>query len=273
MIKGQLPVEGPLRLGPISLPAGKLIMGKIPGAPVAWATVDPVPGSGRICVALSELHPETGLVPIQLDGLSGDTRRPWDDGEFGRPEDPRGAHRLDVGALLEDRWNDWVSWPEEDDPDYTERRAPFTLRWPGLAVPEHRLLTPAEWEQALELLPLIRKRHRATPAARIGLVAADRPADVLPVIGWEGLLNRGESVLPLTAVLRSWEDRFGARLMDVGFADIRLLVEHPPRTLAAAQRIAAEHIVLAAECIDGFRDIQQIGARLVNAPIWTFWWD
>ena len=72
--------EGPARLGPVTLPAGKLIMDSVPGEPVAWATVDPVPGSGRVWAALSRLHPQTGLVPIQLDGLHGDTRRPWDDG-------------------------------------------------------------------------------------------------------------------------------------------------------------------------------------------------
>lgn len=42
------------------------------------------------------------------------------------------------------------------------------------------------------MLPRIRKKHRATPTGRIGLIAADRPADVLPAIGWEGLVNRGE---------------------------------------------------------------------------------
>jgi hypothetical protein len=246
-----------------------------------------LPGSSLICDALSELHSQTGLVPIQLDGLRvdsmfpsdrqglpGDALRPWDNGEFSRPENPREADELDVGALLEDLWNDWVSWPDEDDPDCTERRAPFTLKWPGLAAPEHAPLAPAERQHALEVvLPRIRKKHRATPAGRIGLIAADRPADVLPAIGWEGLVNRGESVLPLTAVLRSWEDRFGARLIDVGFADIRLLVERPPRTLATAQRIAAEHVILAGDCIDGFREIPNVAARLVNAPIWTFWWD
>ena len=67
-------------------------------------------------------------------------------------------------------------------------------------------------------------------------------------------------------MLRPWENRFGARLIDVGFADIRLLVERPPRTLAAAQRIAAEHVVLADECIDGFREIPDIAARLVISP-------
>lgn len=112
-----------------------------------------------------------------------------------------------------------------------------------------------------------------TQDARIGLVAAGRPADVLPVIGWGGLDNRGESLLPLTAILRSWEDRFGARLIAVGDADLGLFVERPPRTLPAAQRIAAEQVVLADECIGGAVGIPGIAERLVNSPIWTFWWD
>ena len=79
--------------------------------------------------------------------------------------------------------------------------------------------------------------------------------------------------MPLTAVLRSWEDRFGARLIDVGSDTVRLLVERPPRTLETAQRRAAEHVVLAGECTGGARDVPDIAARLVNALFWTFWWD
>jgi Domain of unknown function (DUF4253) len=142
----------------------------------------------------------------------------------------------------------------------------------------------------LSPLPRFRQRRSETPAARIGLVAAGRPADVLLLLGWSGLTNWGEETLPLTAVLRSWEDRFGARLIDVGYATVRLFVERPPRTLAAAQVLAAEQVVLADECFDGDREIPgfegrqvnaavwtveipDLAARLVNAPIWTFWWD
>ena len=233
-----------------------------------------MPESGRVWAALSELHPQTGLVPIQLDGLSGDTSRPWDDGDFIEPEDPGQADGLDVGAVLEIEWRCWVPPTSWDDAECRAERAPFTLDFPGLAAPERTRLTPAERQQALDvLLPRIRLAHRATSVARIGLVGAERPADVLAVIGWGGLADRRESLLPLTAVLRSWEDRFGARLIDVGYADLRLLVERPPHTLAAAQRIAAEHVVLADDCIEGCRDIPNVAARLVHAPIWTFWWD
>ena len=88
-----------------------------------------------------------------------------------------------------------------------------------------------------------------------------------------GLDNRGESLLPLTAILRSWEDRFGARLIAVGDAGLGLLVQRPPRTLQAAQRIAAEQFALADECADGARTVGGIAGRLVNAPTWTLWWD
>jgi hypothetical protein len=285
MVEGRLPGEGPAVLGPVALPAGKLIAPY--GDPVAWATAQPVPESGRVWAALAELHPQTGLVPFLLGsrlrigslfpsdrrGLPADGLRPWDNGEFDRPDDPRGADGVDVAALLAERWRDWVSW-QEDDAEAAGRRLPFTLEWPGLAPPQYASLTPAERDNALDVvLPRIRAANRETPEARVGLVAAGRAADLLAVIGWGGLGDRGESVLPLTAVLRSWEDRFGARLIDVGYADLRLFVERPPRTLEAAQRMAAEQVVLADDCIDGARGITNLAPRLVNAPVWTFWWD
>ena len=101
----------------------------------------------------------------------------------------------------------------------------------------------------------------------------DGPHEVLAVVGWGGLANRGESLLTLTAILRSWEDRFGARVIDVGYTDLRLFVERPPRTLEAAQRVAAEQVFLATDCLNGCRSIPDLAPLLVNAPIWTFWWD
>ena len=244
---GPLPDEGPARLGPVTLPPGKLITGwHGSDHHVAWATVDPVPDSGQVWAALSELHPQTGLVPIVLDGLLGglphdglpeDALRPWDSGEFIPPEDPRGADSVDVGAVLHDMWRSWMPLPDEDDLELVEMRAPFTREWPGLAPREHTLLTAAQRRHALDVV-LPRVRQSATTVARIGLVAADRPAYVLAVIGWERLYGRGEdSLLPFTAVLRSWEDRFGARLIDVGFEDLRFWwsARHAPwRPLSAS---------------------------------------
>jgi hypothetical protein len=152
---------------------------------------------------------------------------------------------------------------------------PFGRTFPGLAPPELTPLLPARRQQALDLgMSQVRARKKRHAPARIGLVAADRPADVPAAIGWLGLTNLplDNALLNLCAVLRSWEDRFGAVLIDVGFDTIRLLVQRPPRSLQAAERIAAEHFALADDCTNG-RNVPGIVANLVRAPIWTFWWD
>jgi hypothetical protein len=80
--------------------------------------------------------------------------------------------------------------------------------------------------------------------------------------------------LPVAAVACSWEDRFGARLLRIGFAEISLLIDRPPRSIDHAQRIAAEHFVFCNECAgEGLSDIPSISASLMETPIWTFWWD
>jgi hypothetical protein len=103
---------------------------------------------------------------------------------------------------------------------------------------------------------LIEETLGSLEPARIGLVPAARPADVLALIGWEGASNWYRTALPIAAVLRSWEDRFGARLLEVGFAEISLLVSRPPHDVDAARRIAAEHFVFCDESGEqGFSDI------------------
>lgn len=73
-------------------------------------------------------------------------------------------------------------------------------------------------------------------------------------------------------MLRSWEDRFGARLLEVGYDDIRLLVSRPPQALEAAQQIAAEHFAFADEA-HHLRGVGSIARAIVNNPFWDFWWD
>jgi len=152
---------------------------------------------------------------------------------------------------------------EEDEDEGTRehiefRIRPFSRRFPGLAPAERHRVSPAQLDDVLGSLP----------AARIGLVPAGRPADVLPLIGWNGAVNGFATPLPIAAVLRSWEDRFGARLLEVGFDAIRLLAGRPPRTVEHAQRVAAEHLVVSDQCA-----VSDITASLMETPIWEFWWD
>lgn len=278
MAMSGLPEDGELRLGQVTLPAGKQVRSAHgSGGPVAWVTLQPVPDPGKVWAALSAAHQETGLVPILLSGLGGDaqdTRRPWDNEEFDAPADVTQLERMDAASVLREMWDstayegDGEDWDEEEeDEEMVAMRAPFSRQFPGLAPDEDISLSQAQIQNVLTSLR----------PARLGLIPASRPADVLPSIGWSGFAPGTDETLSLAAVLRSWEDRFGARLLDVGFAEIRLLVERPPRTHEAAQRLAAEQFVFCDECTlagqVGLSDVSSITARLVNTPIWGFWWD
>lgn len=114
----------------------------------------------------------------------------------------------------------------------------------------------------------------------LGLVAARRAADALPVVGWFAT-DHFDDALPIAAVLRSWEDRFGARLVQVGpRAEVRLLAGRPPRTPEAARAVAAEHWAFSDEWLDerdgqeiGLTSVAEIAPRVIGRSMWGFWWD
>ena len=57
-------------------------------------------------------------------------------------------------------------------------------------------------------------------------------------------------------------------------AEIQLLVDRPPRTREAAEQIAVEHCVFCDECAgQGLGSVPEVAAAILDAPIWTFWWD
>ena len=243
-----------------------------PPVPVAWVTSDPRPVPGLKWAGLSRAAARTGLQPILLAGLGGATTRPWDEEEFGEPENPAAIDTVDAETVLRECWEgaspddeqfegespEWVA-------DYLSKFEPYGAEFPGLAPASAEPEDEPRLERALGQL---------VPDARIGLVPAARPADVLARLGWLGATNQGFATPEVCAVLRSWEDRFGARLLEVGFAAVRLVVSRPPRTRAAALPIAAEHQAFASECARmGLTHISLIADALVDSPFWDFWWD
>ena len=225
-----------------------------------------MPEPGRVWAALSASQQQTGLIPFLLGHLRGQPTRPWDTGEFSLPADPGELDGMDAAEVLAEMWEGEMPSDEEEEEgggdELAEIRAPFGKQFPGLAPPENTPLSPGRLDEVAGSLP----------AGRIGLVPASRPSDVLPLIGWTP--SDQSDALPIAAVVRSWEDRFGARLLRLGFAEFSLLVDRPPRSVEHAQRIAAEHFVFCDECAgQGLSDIPRITASLMTTPIWTFWWD
>lgn len=240
--------------------------------PVLWLSDQPPPSG--LWARLSAEHQRSGLWPLLLDALHLDAERPWQAGELW-PEDMSSPDQHDAGQLLA-AW--WSSHTEHDDPDdelspreRLEVTAPYGDRWPGLAAPGAPHHDPDQHADdcAEDLL-------RAKPAMRLGLVAADRGADALTLCGWQGAANYTNDTAELSAVLRSWEDRFGACVIAAGFSELYLSIAAPPTTTSHAQAVAAEHFAFCPDNIwQGTRPFTLAGyaESLLNAPTWSFWWD
>ena len=275
MTVADVPEDGELQIGSIRLPAGRKIRSNNgQGEPVAWATTGTMPDAGRVWAALSEAHAQSGLVPLLLSGIGGDPGRPWDTQEFRDPDDLTELDHLDAAELLREDWRqqttEYDDYDEEDDgyddeyfvKSIAEDVVPFSRRqFPGLAQAEEHQFDAGQFDRVLGGLG----------PARIGLVPAGRPADALPALGWNQAFV---TAVPYAAVLRSWEDRFGARLLRVGFGEISVLAQRPPRTLESAQHLAAEQWAFCKEFGgNGLHNVRGIAESLMSSPIWTFWWD
>jgi hypothetical protein len=260
-----LPDDGPAEVGGTRLPPGRRLP---PGpgcpAPMVWATDEPVDGAEVVFRSVRGSDERGALVPLVLHGIGGDVgERPWDNAEFDVADLSR-MEQLDPAEVLADWWAMSLPDPHEDEEETAELLWPFSRTFPGLAPGEDSPLADDELREGL----------RALPEGRFGLIATARPADVLAVLGWQGASNYDQAPDELSVVLRSWEARFGAVLVAVGFDTLHLLVERPPRSLESAARVAAEHAAFCSDNVgQGAGSVMALAQELVKAPIWSFWWD
>jgi hypothetical protein len=275
IVPARIPADGPVRLGSVQLPDGRQLSDEYaePPLPLLWATNEPVPDAPRVWQVLTGMHGETGLVPILLAFLGGGRGgRPWDAGELDLRCDLAAVDQLDAGTVLAQAWAGMAPTREEfeGEPEFfADWFPPVGSEFSGLAPGQDQALTEPELDRALSWFG----------SARIGLVPAARPADVLALVGFNGTANGYGTPDLLSAVLRSWEDRFGAVLIEVGFDHIRMLARRPPLTLPDAQAVAAELYVMCDEfwppgkpaiAVYGVRGIAE---HALEIPIWSLWWD
>ncbi len=165
--------------------------------------------------------PRTGRCPVWVAGDIPDGRAP------GRRPAALAMRAADAELAL--RWGGHC--PIDD------CTAPFGDWFPGLLarprVPVVRAVAVATQAVACEV----------EPAA---VVRVTRPADVPAAIGWAGA---GPDPVGISAVLRSWEERFGALLVGITADELRLAVAAPPRTHHECLALAAEHVALCREIL------------------------
>lgn len=267
-VSGCLPPTADAAVAGVSLPAGLHVFpteaSPPRSRPVLWVSTQPHRSLSAVLPKLYSAFPTTGLWPLALQSLRGVDERPWVCGELD-PGPCSAPDRFEALPVLSE-W--WVKhFPAGDDPgeheEFLALVAPFQSTFPGLAPHGKKPAaegSPPEVANALE--------------GRLGLVPTRRPADIPALIGWMGPLNWFSDMAPLSCVLRSWEERFDAFLVGMGFDTISLAVGRPPRSLADALPIAAEHFAACSDNIlQGVGTVQEYAEELVGAPCWTFWWD
>lgn len=244
--------------------------------PRVWVSDDQVPDAATRWVSAQTAHPASGWWPLLLP-------RSIDLDHFGTER----TESIDAERFLADQWES-----EEiqffTDPEAVEDASlllPYA-DWPGLA-PASAGPDPDTWAASVLTRPELAagqlsdpfsglELHPDTPVPnplagihRLGLVETPDSAGAIAASGWEHELGGGPEG---TAVLRSWQERFGVRLCALGTDWLAVTVAWPVDAIEHARRVAAEHVAFCPDIV-GEVGFEQYAKGLTDATIWRFWWD
>ena len=276
----------------LELPAGSLIDVTAEGPadePLLWCADEPAKAGDY--ETLQPARRAAGLLPVLLD-LGGD-QGSLDEWHL-LPDEASYPGDHDAEEVLEEFWEEYAAdelAPDTDHPStdsfaepspdqaaYDEMIAPYGPEWPGLApatepgqeqAADPDVLAATLADSLTESVSWLKEPHLA-------LVPARRSADIPAAIGWTGQINYEGDVARLCAVLRSWEDRFGIRVVALTADQLVLSVAAPPTTQEEAEAVAAEHFAFCPDNItQGHHDALRAYARheVLNQRAWSFWWD
>lgn len=238
-----------------------------PAEPVLWVTDDLLNDdeAGRLWASLLPRHRETGLWPLLLGNLD-HLGRPWHAGELVLVP-PSRVEEVNVGEWLAEGWGE--AFDEEFRED-DEEPFPFDA-WPGPAPTSEPGADPDLRAVEVATSPSgVRDMLTGTGHGPfLGLVPARDGAEAVIASGWPA--DAGHEAI--TAVLRTWQERFGVRVCSLGFDTLNVTVAWPPRTLEHARRVAAEHYAFCPDHRQQEYGFEEYAAAIVGAPVWSFWWD
>ena len=278
----------------LELPAGSLIDVTAEGPadePLLWCADGPARPGGY--AALQPARRAAGLLPLLIDlgGTQGGL-----DNWYLRPDEVSYPGDHDAEEVLEEFWEEYAAdelAPDTDHPGseavteavvenfgeqatYDETIAPYGPEWPGLAPATEPESAVDPDVRAAEIADSLVESGSWLKEPRLALVPARRSADIPAAIGWSGQINYEGDVARLCAVLRSWEDRFGIRVVALSFDQLVLSVAAPPTTQEEAEAVAAEHFAFCPDNItQGHHDALRAYARheVLDQRVWSFWWD
>lgn len=272
--------------GGLALPPGRVVSDD--EGPVLWLS-DSEPDV-RILARLRAGHASSGLWPVLIgddsswDSIPGVVREPSPEHPWIRPFYPmlgdslgkprwRRSEPPNPDAWLAERWAEEIAENEASDYWEPEERvsafAPSGAAWPG----------PAPGAESRGDPRAVADRHAALMLDE-GWLGRPRLALFEGASSWEALAAARwapaemDDFLAHIQVLRTWEERFGARVVALKRDTLYLSVAAPPVTEEHAVHVTCEHLAFCPDavwqCSDSFSDHAE---GLVGAAYWGFWWD
>ncbi|MER5475662.1 DUF4253 domain-containing protein [Streptomyces sp. NPDC002734] len=257
----------------LRLPPGRLVDTTVDGPwhePLLW--YGDVPLAVGDWAVLRATGRGLGLLPVLLDVGHDGTPDEWSLAPA-RMSYP-GDH--DAAAVLEAHWDRYLESPaftDYEEEDENEDEVVPGDAWQGLAPATTPGADPDA--EAAETADFVADGVPWLHDPRPALVPARRSADIPAAIGWSGPTNHENDVARLCAVLRSWEDRFGTRVLALTADRLALTVAAPPTTPEHAEAVAAEHYAFCPDNIyQGASSLAEYAEQAVrDSPVWIFWWD
>lgn len=249
-VPGPLPTPDTRDVGGVTLPPGRLVTND-GGVAVAWIgteTLNEERLTGLIR-GLAAAFPRTGLWPLRVPTSTRMTGLdvPW--GETG-PQQPK--PEIPEALAVYERL---CRFHTIDNADYEPPAPPVKSLAPAQPGPQ-----------------LTADHLNSRTDGGLLLVPVARPADVPAALGWIGATNAQATGADITAVLRSWEDRFGATLVSLGFDTVEVQLGSRPESAAQRNILAAEHFWICPDSFEGFT-LDDYNRALSTTTRWSFWWD
>lgn len=220
----------------------------------------PVPGAAaqRLWQQLRQLASRTGMWPV-IVGRQSELDRHSD--AIAEERDPEVTLRLgaeiDASRWIEEHLGE-IRRTVEDDPEWEMPHGD----WPKDMQPDNELSVP------LDLL-----NRRAHAEVYITLLPCKHGWEApawLNFGGWNDCPYPEEHV----AVLKRWEEVYGAEVACISADTVEMIVSRPPLTRADALALAEEQYAYAADTVDqGFDTLEALAASLLKGNVWWFWWD
>ncbi|MFE2639911.1 DUF4253 domain-containing protein [Streptomyces scopuliridis] len=249
---------------PDTLPPGRFVLrdgtersAEEGGDSVMWLSDEPVDGIVHWWGAVQERQQETGLRPVFVG---------WPD------SGPAPCESADVDAIDGEEWlaTSWEQYRRSRRRPQYDPGPPYES-WPGLAPAPARIpdAETAARRAVADTCPRLPQGRQ-----HLGLVAAARSADIPALTGWPGSARHLRPA-ELSAVLRTWEDRFGARVLGMTGSMLYVSVAAPPTGPEQSVHVALEHLLLCpANIYQSFSEtFPRYAVRLRDESVWSFWWD